>query len=279
MSATKVISKPQHHRIRFSPLIRYLRLALVPVIILALSLIPRQSSTAQAGWQWYKTDTHTHSSISADGYVDLGILSQEAKDAGYNALFLTDHNLASQFPAHGIAYNRPFEDSYLHWNKGVFGTHNLTTNELAAAPVNTGTKSLHLVSSSTGSAETHLWGIRGPNFRSGEITLKFSVFPTQITAGSGAYVSVSIGGDARVKTPPAPTGGPIGYTTQAGVISPGKSTILVWQLGAARTASTDPNARVITYPLSYTLNTWNHYTINVTSGRSPCGGRACRSWR
>ena len=135
MSATKAISKPQQHRIRISPLIRYLRLALVPVIILALSLIPRQSSTAQAGWQWYKTDTHTHSSISADGYVDLGILSQEAKDAGYNALFLTDHNLASEFPAHGIAYNRPFEDSYLHWNKGVFGTHNLTTNELTAAPV------------------------------------------------------------------------------------------------------------------------------------------------
>ena len=263
MSATKVISKPQQHRI--SPLIRYLRLALVPVIILALSLIPRQSSTAQAGWQWYKTDTHTHSSISADGYVDLGILSQEAKEAGYNALFLTDHNLASEFPAHGIAYNRPFEDSYVKWIKGTYNVPNLTINELASTPVNTGTKSLHLVSSSTGSAETHLWGIRGPNFRSGEITLKFSVYPTQITAGSGAYVSVSIGGDARVTTSPAPTGGPIGYTTQANVISPGKSTILVWQLGAARTASTDPNARVITYPLPYTLNTWNHYTINVSN--------------
>ncbi len=123
---------------------------------------------------------------------------------------------------------------------------------------------MHLFSTSTGSAETHTWGIRGPNFRSGEITLKFSVYPTQIDAGSGAYVSVSIGGDARVTTAPAPSGGPPGYTTQAGVISPGKSTILVWQLGSARAASSDPNARVITYPLSYTLNTWNHYTINVS---------------
>ncbi|HEY9529537.1 MAG TPA: hypothetical protein VIR02_20775, partial [Anaerolineales bacterium] len=263
MSATNVISKPKKHSI--SPLIRYLRLALVPVIILALSIVPRQSSTAQAGWQWYKTDTHIHSALSADTYVDLGILSQNAKNAGYQALFVTDHNLGSEFPAHGIAYNRPFEDTYAKWNKGIYNSPVPTINELASTPVNTGTKSMHLVSTSSGSAETHTWGIRGPNFRSGEITLSFSVYPTQITAGSGAYVSVSIGGDARVTTAPAPGGGPPGYTTQAGVISPGKSTILVWQLGSARAASSDPNARVIVYPLAYTLNTWNHYTINVSN--------------
>ena len=103
--------------------------------------------------------------------------------------------------------------------------------------------------------------------------VELTVIPTQetfqgkidIDTGSGAYVSVSIGGDARVTTSPAPGGGPPGYTTQAGVISPGKSTLLVWQLGSARVASTDPNARVIVYPLAYTLNTWNHYTINVSN--------------
>jgi hypothetical protein len=86
MSATHVISKPKKYSI--SPLIRYLRLALVPVIILALSIVPHQSSTAQTGWQWYKTDTHIHSALSADTYVDLGILSQNAKNAGYQALFV-----------------------------------------------------------------------------------------------------------------------------------------------------------------------------------------------
>src|SRR5215213_5178573 len=245
-------------------LIRFLRLAFV-LIIISFSVLPRQVSIAQAGWQWYKTDPHIHSALSADTYVDLGILSQKAKNAGYHALFVTDHNLGSEFPAHGIAYNRPFEDTYLKWNKGTYGAPNPAINELATTPVNTGTKSLHLFSASTGSAETQTWGIRGPNFRSGEITLNFSVYPTQISVGSGAYVSVSIGGDARVTTAPAPSGGPPGYTTQAGVISPGKSTILVWQLGSALAASPDPNARVITYPLSYTLNTWNHYTINVSN--------------
>jgi hypothetical protein len=244
---------------------RPLRLALALIIIIALAGFPRQVSTAQAGWQWYKTDTHIHSSVSADAYPDLGILSNNAKAAGYNAIFATDHNLASDFPANGVANQVPFEDSYLHLFTGTYGTLNSTANELVSIPVNTGSKSLHLASTSTGSAETYTWAVRGPNFRSGDIILKVSIYPTRIDAGSGVYVSASIGGDPRVTTSPAPPG-PVGYTTQAGVISPGKSTMLVWQLGSARTASNDPNARVLTYSLgSYTLNAWNHYTINISN--------------
>ena len=107
--------------------------------------------------------------------------------------------------------------------------------------------------------EKDLYGrTRGPNFRSGDIILKFSVYPTRIDPGSGVYVSVSIGGDMTVQTPD-------GYTTSSGVISPGKSIVLVWQLGSARVASSDANRRVITYPLAYTLNTWNTYTINLST--------------
>jgi hypothetical protein len=254
-------------RIRFRSFLhlfydRHLRLALVLIIVIALSGVSHQVSTAQAGWQWYKTDTHIHSSTSADTYIDLGILSNKAKAAGYNAVFVTDHNLASDFPANGVANQVPFEDAYFHWFPNVYGAPNPTVNELAAAPVHSGTKSLHMASTSTGSAETFTWAARGPNFRSGTITLKVSIYPTKITSGSGVYVSVSIGGDPRVMEI-SPT--PAGYTTQAGVISPGKSTMLVWQLGNARTASSDPNARVLVYPLSYTLNTWNTYTINITN--------------
>ena len=245
---------------------RPLRLALVLVIVLVASGWPRQVSTAQAGWQWYKTDTHIHSSVSADAYADFGILSNNAKAAGYNAIFATDHNLASEFPANGVANQAPFEDSYLHWFTGTYGPLSSTTNELVGTPVNTGSKSLHLASTSAGSAETYTWAIRGPNFRSGDITLKVSIYPTRIDAGSGVYVSATIGGDPRVLTSPAPASGPVGYTTQAGVVTPGKSTMLVWQLGSARTASSDPNARILTYSLgSYTLNAWNHYTINISN--------------
>src|SRR5690349_20977920 len=78
--------------------------------IVGLSIWPREVSTAQAGWQWYKTDTHIHSSVSADTYVDLGIVSNKAKAAGYNAVFVTDHNLASDFPANGVANQVPFDE-------------------------------------------------------------------------------------------------------------------------------------------------------------------------
>ena len=179
-------------------LARLLRFALSPTIIGVLSILPRQVSTAQTGWQWYKTDTHIHSSVGADTYIDLGIVSNKAKAAGYSAVFVTDHNLASDFPANGVANQGPFEDDYFHWFTGIYGTQSLTANELVSTPVNTGSKSLHLASASTGSAETFTWAARGPNFRSGDIILKFSIYTTRIDAVSGAYVSVSIGGDPRV---------------------------------------------------------------------------------
>src|SRR5215217_5082006 len=262
MSAIRGKIRPQSfwHLLSGQPL----KLALVLIIV--ISGWPRQVSTAQAGWQWYKTDTHIHSSVSADAYADFGILSNNAKAAGYNAIFATDHNLASDFPANGVANQVPFEDSYFHWFTGTYGTLIAKTNELASTPVNTGVKSLHMSSSADGSAETYTWAVRGPNFRSGDIVLKVSIYPTRIDAGSGVYVSATIGGDPRVLTTPAPASGPVGYTTQAGVVSPRKSTMLVWQLGSARTASSDPNARILTYSLgSYTLNTWNTYTINISN--------------
>src|SRR5436190_8936915 len=214
---------------------------------------------AQSGWTWYKTDLHVHSVLSADAFDDLGIQSQAAKSLGYNALFLTDHNLASSFPISSLTANHMvFEDSYTRWTSGTYGSPSSTTNVLVTTPVHTGANSLHLASSASSSGETYVWTKRGPNFRSGDIILKVSIYPTRIDPGSGVYISASIGGDVTVDSPD-------GYTTSSGVISPGKSTVLVWQLGSARTASSNPNVRVLTYPLTYTLNTWNTYTINISS--------------
>src|SRR6266487_219240 len=214
---------------------------------------------AQSSWTWYKTDLHVHSVLSADAFDDLGIQSQAAKSLGYNALFLTDHNLASSFPISGLtANNMVFEDSYTHWTSGTYGSPSSTTNVLVTTPVHTGANSLHLASSASAYGESYVWTKRGPNFRSGDIILKVSIYPTRIDPGSGVYISASIGGDITVQSPD-------GYTTSSGVISPGKSIVLVWQLGSARNSSSDLNSRVLTYPLTYTLNTWNTYTINVSS--------------
>jgi len=222
--------------------------------------MPFQSiARAQTTWQWYKVDTHVHSSVSADAYVDIGIHSQHAIENGYDAIFLSDHNGASSFQINNLTANHmAFEDAYTRWDVGTYGS-STTTNELVSTPVNTGTQSLHLQSSSSGSGETYIWTKRGPNLRSGDTILNVSIYPTRIDPGSGLYVSVSIGGDPTV------IASPYGYTTAGGVVSPGKSTVLVWQLGSGRAPSSDPDARVLTYPLgSYTLNAWNTYTINVS---------------
>ncbi len=257
-------STEQTHVISLRPstVLRRFRLALMLATIISLFAVVYQPSpsTAATGWQWYKTDTHVHSIVSADALADIGIHSQAAQAQGYDALFLTDHNGGSSFQVNNLTANHmAFEDTYTRWELGTYGSLSSTTNALATTPFHTGTQSLHLKSTSNTSGETYVWTKRGPNFRSGDIILRVSIYPTRIDNGSGVYVSASIGSDPTVlKTP-------IGYTTEAGVVSPGKTTVLVWQLGSARAASSDPNARVLTYSLgSYTLNAWNTYTINVS---------------
>lgn len=235
-----------------------LPVVLVPAV-LTVGSQPEATGTPLPAGQWYQTDTHVHSVTGGDGFDDYGILSQAAKDKGYDALFMTDHQGASSFPIGAWTANSlVFEDTYSKWSTELTGSLSASTNALSSSPVKSGTRSLHLGGSSSSSGESFVVSDRGPNFRSGDVTLDFSVRPTRIDAGSGAYVSVSIGGDETVSEPD-------GYTTAAGVVSPGKSTVLVWQLGNARAPSSQPDARVITYQLPYTLDQWNTYSIDVSA--------------
>ncbi|MEO8285686.1 MAG: hypothetical protein ABI670_04575 [Chloroflexota bacterium] len=241
-------------------------LLITVAMLMLLAFLPLKNGigtvSAEAAGQWYKTDTHVHSSVSSDGYADIGINSL-GQSLGYNALFLTDHNGGSNYPARstGATVNHvTFEDSYMGWPAGTYGTIGSTTNALTSNPHHTGNNSVHMATTSSSYGETFVYTQRGPNYRNGDIIIKVSIYPVRIDPGSGLDVSVSIGEDPTVVR------NPTGYTTQAGVVSPGKSTVLIWQLGTTRSPSSDPNARVLTYPLgSYTLNTWNNYTINVTN--------------
>jgi len=240
---------------------RLFRSTLLMALVISLTITPFGSAVhAQASWQWYKVDPHVHSSVSADAFVDIGIHSHEAIANGYDAIFLTDHNGGSSFQINNLTANHmAFDDSYTRWEVGTYGSLTSTVNELVTTPQKTGTSSLHLKSTSNSSGETYVWAHRGPNLRSGNIMLNVSIYPTRIDPGSALYVSVSIGGDPTVIS------SPYGYTTTTGVVSPGKSTVLVWQLGSGRAPSSDPNARVLTYSLgNYTLNTWNTYSINIS---------------
>ena len=191
-----------------------------------------QAGAAAAGpvSRWYATDLHVHSTVSADARPDLGILTKNARSAGLNAIFLTDHNQASDFSissrtANNAFFDAPSKDDLSHWTKVGSGVTQVTS------PVHTGTASTRL--SSTGTGEQFLWTVRGPNFRAGTgaVTTTFSVYPTSIGAGSSLYVSASLGGDVTIQKA-AP--GPEGYTPAAsGIPALCKSIVFVWYFGAA----------------------------------------------
>lgn len=239
--------------------------------LLALILMPVAALSSQAQgplYDWYQIDTHVHSAVSAEAQVDAGILSL-AQAEGYDGLMITDHNNASEFHINRLTANHlEFLDNGARWDIGSYGNISSSTNVLSTAETTDGTHSLFLSSTSNSNdlGETFRWSKRGPNFRAGDITLDLSIFPTQIDANSGAYVSVSIGGDPTVEIDhPGYTTDPDPQTQGDEVISPGKSVVLVWQIGNPRLPDSNPNQQVIVNDLgSFNLNQWNNYTIDVT---------------
>jgi hypothetical protein len=231
------------------------------------------SASAASGPTWWKVDTHEHSAFSGDARQDLGIDAADDKSLSYNAVFVTDHDRLSSFSIQGANGNYvDYHDALSgRWLPKTLGSTSSSTNAVVTSPVHSGPNSLHLAvtSSSTSNGRTFVYAKRGPNLRSGAVTLDFWVYPVHISSGSGVDVSVSLGGDSTAGTRT------YGYTTADGTAHPGKSTVLVWQLGAARAATSTATTHVITNSLPYTLGSWNHYVVNVTSGAvswTPNGG-------
>ena len=244
----------------------------VVALAVAVTSVLAVTGTAPAGaagggegdpraWQHWRTDLHAHSVVSGDATVDPGVIASYAKNAGFNAVYLTDHQAASYNLIGGvIASHVSFDDdagANRQWNDVPSNPTATLSAGLSTEHALSGTNGYRV--SASGAGEAFGWIKRGPNLRSGQITLRFSVYPTRIDAASGLYVSMSLGGDGTV-----PSRESDGYTTSAGTVLPGRSTTLVWQLGNARTASDDGVTRVITRPLDYTLNQWNTYSLDVT---------------
>jgi hypothetical protein len=231
----------------------------------AASSLPAHAAGVGEGssraWPYWKTDLHAHSVVSGDATADSGIIADAAKGYGFNAVFLTDHQAGNFSPIGGvIASHVSFEDdsgANRQWEDVPKTPSATATAGLSQEHVLNGTNSYQ--SSVTGTGEAFGSIKRGPSLRSGQITLRFSVFPTRVDPGGGLYVSASLGGDATV-----PGRESDGYTTADGTVMPDHSTTLVWQLGTPRVDSDNGTTRVLTKPLAYTLNTWNTYTIDVT---------------
>jgi hypothetical protein len=213
---------------------------------------------------WWKADTHQHSAFSGDAPADLGIDAALDKSLNYNAVFVTDHDRLNSFSIEDANGNYlDYHDALTgRWLRKTVGATSSATNAVVSSPVHSGTNSLHLAatSSSVSNGRTFVYARRGSNLLSSDVTLDFWVYPVRIDSGAGVDVSVSLGGDAT-------SGVSVhGYTTADDVPHIGKSTVLVWQLGAARAATSTATTHVITNVLPYALGTWNHYVIDVTTG-------------
>jgi hypothetical protein len=243
------------------------------VVTVGVLVLGGAGSASAAGPTWWKVDTHEHSAFSSDARQDLGIDAADDKSLNYNAVFVTDHDRLSSFSIQGANGNYiDYHDALSgRWLPKTLGSTSSSTNAVVTSPVHSGPNSLHLAvtSSSASNGRTFVYAKRGPNLRSGAVTLDFWVYPVRISSGAGVDVSVSLGGDTSAGTRA------YGYTTADGASHTGKSTVLVWQLGGARAATSSATTHVITNSLPYTLGTWNHYVINVTSGAvswAPSGG-------
>lgn len=239
---------------------------------------PAITVAASPGSQWYAADLHTHSTVSADARPDLGVLAANARAAGLNAVFLTDHNQASDFlisgrTANNAFFDAPTSDNLSRWTRVGSGISQVST------PIHSGTAATRIVSSG---GVQYLWSVRGPNFRagSGAVSTTFSIYPTTFDPGATFYVSASFGGDATIqRTLP----GLEGYTPAAtGIPKACKSVVFIWYLGAAPSsasytptsanckASTIPSPTVLAFPITagncdiaFTLGTWNTCTLDV----------------
>lgn len=253
------------------------RARLLACAIVCVSLVAAVGTVAPAtgaASSWWKVDTHQHSAYSGDAKADLGLDAQLAQHYGYNAVFLTDHDRGTGFQINYANGNYQSFTNPTKWTSSgdstwaAKGTGGGAVPVLASNPAHGGTgSSIHLAATASTStaARSLIYADRGPALNAGDVTLSFWMYPQTLTGAAGADVSVSLGGDSTSGAKA------IGYTDSGGVshglTTPAKSTVLVWQVGAARKQSVNGTTDVFVNQLhAPTLATWNHYTVDVKTG-------------
>src|SRR3954452_9998491 len=100
-----------------------LALAVVSVAVGCCLFSLAAAPTGEAA-QWFKTDTHVHSSaVSGDAPQDLGVISEMARRQGFNAMFISDHTAASTQPIAAVVANHlRLDDDLSAWTPDVYSS-------------------------------------------------------------------------------------------------------------------------------------------------------------
>src|SRR3954452_10915247 len=103
--------------------------------VLASVAPPRAGAPAAGADQWFKTDTHVHSSaVSGDAPQDIGVISAQGRAMGFDAMFLTAHTAAGTQPIGGVISNHPrFDDDITQWGQDNYSAAGTATSTLTTS--------------------------------------------------------------------------------------------------------------------------------------------------
>jgi len=242
-----------------------LTLLLTSMLTFAFDIQPAKVVYGSIGPQissWYKTELHHHS-VFSDGYYDLGVVTQHAKDLGYNAFFLTDHDVV------GFSRNKTFDDSLQVWQylrSPSVWYEEWCVNELVPTPVYKGTYSLHLRSKSSDSSCQRYTAWRGPILWSGDIFLNFSLYPAFLSSPqfAGAFVELMFGLKYGWETDWWDSQCEGGVTWANGTVTAPHYVILRFGVLGSEGNVTEADETIRGFNFTVTLGAWNTFSLNVT---------------
>jgi len=268
----------------------YSRLVCVGLLLFALSLVGNivpqvgidSVEASPDGWHWYKAELHHHSTFS-DGYRALPKVIDAAKNLGYSAFFLTDHDTFKELRTTNVII---FEDSATvpavskTWSRLEYtdGTVYNNTVEISTAQKYSGTSSMHFAVNCSGFTqtgyylgapwrfgyETDEW--KNPSLFRGTIWLNFTVYPMNFGDFAGLRVTLHIsdGTDTGITWDNATYRTTIekAYFTWAFYYTTDKN--ITTSTNLMRTYNGIYNASGSTRIETLTANQWQSLSINVT---------------
>jgi len=241
-------------------LMRPLALVTTLLILVSHATAPVRADERSPSGHWLMIETHVHSVFSSDAVADVGVLATTARQLGYDAVFLTDHNEGSAFLIEGATANRrTLDEDDDGWERLRRGAVAAATAQLESDAAYQGTRAFHLALTSPATGAVGLWARRGPLVTAGPVTLSFAVLVRHLDPTTGFAATISLGGDPVL-------GKAIGYTTARGAVLLGRSVTFAWTIGDPVLPESTPTHRVYVFPLSEPpTGVWTTYTVDVSA--------------
>ncbi|MDW8007806.1 MAG: hypothetical protein RMJ05_13980 [Thermomicrobium sp.] len=230
---------------------------LLILVVVGIHPLSVGASDSPPTGRWFRIETHMHSVFSSDAVADVGVLTAAARELGYDAVFLTDHNEGSAFQIEGETANlRTLDEQDSGWKVERSRTPEGTIAQFEHTTAFRGVRAFHVALPASGSLS--LWTRRGPLVAAGPITFTFAVLVRRLEPGTGLAAMVSLGGAPDL-------GETVGYTTETGAVRRDHSVTLAWTIGEPLLPAATPRHRILAFSLPEPdRETWTVFTVDVS---------------